>query len=75
MTATVGDLAGPLHAAQAFGYVTLFFGGGQVTGPALAGWLAQTSGRFDSAFLMCGILTAFAAVASATLLKHCQKTV
>lgn len=68
ITATVGDLVGPTRAAAAFGFVTIFLGSGQVIGPALAGWLAQTKGHFDAAIWICAVLTAIAAVASATLL-------
>ena len=67
MAATVGDLVGPARASSAFGFVTLFFGIGQVAGPALAGFLAESTGLFDAAFLICAVLTAIAATACARL--------
>jgi MFS family permease len=67
MAATVGDLVGPARASSAFGFVTIFFGVGQVAGPALAGFLAEFTGLFDAAFLICAVLTAIAATACARL--------
>lgn len=64
MTAAVGDMAGPARAASVFGFITIFFGGGQVVGPAVAGYLADLTGLFDTAFMMCGVLTAIGAIAS-----------
>ncbi len=61
MAATVGDYMGPLQAAKAFGFVTLFFGAGQIVGPAAAGYLADAFGSFRIAFGMCAGLTATAA--------------
>ena len=62
MAATVGDLAGPTRAASAFGFVTIFFGVGQVIGPALAGFLAEFTGLFDTSFFICAVVTAVAAL-------------
>lgn len=67
MAATVGDLVGPARASASFGFVTIFFGVGQVTGPALAGFLAESTGLFDTAFLICAALTTIAAVVSMRL--------
>jgi MFS family permease len=64
MTAAVGDMVGPARAASVFGFITIFFGAGQVLGPVVAGYIAEVTGLFDTAFLMCGILTAVGAVAS-----------
>ncbi|MBT8328244.1 MAG: MFS transporter [Desulfofustis sp.] len=69
MAATVGDLVGPARTSSAFGFVTIFFGIGQVAGPALAGFLAEFTGLFDAAFLICAVLTAIAAAACARLSK------
>ena len=69
MTATIGDLVGPTRASSAFGFVTIFFGVGQVIGPALAGVLAESTGAFASAFLICAILTTIGALASWRLHK------
>jgi MFS family permease len=53
MTAAVGDYLGPSQAARAFGYLTLFFGAGQIGGPALAGYLADAWGGFSPAYWLC----------------------
>ena len=62
MAATVGDYLGPARAAQAFGFITLFFGMGQIVGPALAGVLADAFGDFRIAFGMCTAATLTAIV-------------
>ncbi len=62
MAATVGDYLGPTQAAKAFGFITLFFGTGQIIGPALAGFLADATGTFHIAFGMCAAATLTAAV-------------
>lgn len=67
MTAAVGDMAGPARAASVFGFITIFFGGGQVLGPAVAGYITDLTGLFDTAFLMCAALTAIGAIASARM--------
>jgi MFS family permease len=69
IAATVADLVGPLRASSAFGFVTIFFGAGQVVGPALAGFLAESTGLFDTAFVICAVLTTAAAIASVRLNK------
>jgi len=60
MTAAVGDYMGPRQAAKAFGFITLFFCAGQITGPAVAGFLADVTGTFNVAFWLCAALTASA---------------
>ena len=45
-----------------FGFITLFFGAGQITGPAVAGYLADITGTFNMAFWLCSLLTASAVV-------------
>jgi MFS family permease len=67
MAATVGDYMGPAHAAAAFGYITFFFGIGQVAGPALAGVLAEASGSFSSSYFMAAAVVAMAVVLTALL--------
>ncbi len=62
MSAAVGDYAGPAQAVKAFGFITLFFGFGQITGPAVAGFLADITGTFSMAFWLCAALTATAVV-------------
>jgi MFS family permease len=58
MSAAVGDYMGPALAVRAFGFITLFFGAGQIAGPTLAGVLADTFGSFSPAFFLCAALTA-----------------
>ncbi len=62
MAAAVGDYTSPVQAVKAFGYVTLFFGAGQIVGPAVAGFLADAKGTFSMAFSLCALLTASAVV-------------
>ncbi len=68
MSAAVGDYMGPSLAVKAFGFITLFFGGGQIVGPALAGYLTDIFGSFGMAFGLCALLSA-CAVALAWFLK------
>lgn len=62
MSAAVGDYAGPVRAVKAFGFITLFFGVGQITGPAVAGFTADITGTFSMAFWLCAVLTGGAIV-------------
>ena len=62
MAAAVGDYMGPAQAVKAFGFITLFFGAGQITGPAVAGFLTDITGTFSMAFWLCAILTSGAVV-------------
>lgn len=67
MAAAVGDYLGPEQAASAFGTITFFFAIGQITGPALAGWMADALGGFSWSFAMAAAL-ALAAVGGAAML-------
>ena len=69
MTAAIGDYVGPENIAKAFGFITFIFGIGQITGPSLAGVLAQNSGNFSSSFYMAAIFAFTAIVLSAFLKK------
>lgn len=62
MAAAIGDYMGPAHAAAAFGYVTFFFGIGQIAGPGLAGVLAEASGSFSSSYFMAAGVVALSIV-------------
>jgi MFS family permease len=64
--AAVGDLVGPERAVSAFGFVTFFFGIGQIAGPAIAGVLAERAGSFSPSFVMAAGFAAAAAVLSGT---------
>ena len=69
MAAAVGDYIGPSHAVRSFAFVTLFFGAGQVVGPAVAGYLADWTGSFAPSFAMCAVLTSLAVFLSLGLKK------
>ena len=69
MAAAVGDYLGPSRAVAAFGTVTLFFGIGQICGPALAGVLAKSSGSFALSYVIAA-LSALMALALATRLPR-----
>ena len=60
MSAAVGDYMGPSQAVKALGFITLFFGAGQIAGPAMAGFLADVTGSFSAGFWLCACLTALA---------------
>lgn len=70
VAAAVGDYLGPLQAASGFATATLFFGVGQITGPSIAGILAERSGSFTQAYLLASLLT----IAAATLCLFLPKT-
>ena len=67
MAALVGDYAGYRQVAAIFCFVTFVFGLGQITGPYLAGVLAQATGRFSGSFLMASGMAVLALVLSALL--------
>ena len=73
MAAAVGDYLGPLQAAAGFATVTLFFSIGQISGPALAGIIAERSGSFSQAYLIAALLTGIAALLSVLLPKPEQE--
>jgi MFS family permease len=67
MAAAAGDYAGPENTARALGFITVFFGLGQISGPAVAGVLAQHSGSFSSSYYMAAALAGAAVLLSARL--------
>ncbi len=67
MSAAVGDYVGPEKAVEALGFITLFFGAGQIIGPAVAGFIADTTGNFRMAFGLCALLTGIAIVTASFL--------
>ncbi|MCP4597629.1 MAG: YbfB/YjiJ family MFS transporter [Neptuniibacter sp.] len=72
IAATISDMLPPMVAGKVFGYVTLFFGTGQIAGPVLAGYLAELSGGFTSSYLLASCITILGIVITA-LLKY-EKT-
>ena len=75
MSAAVGDYLGPEKAVRAFGFITVFFGGGQILGPLAAGFLADLSRTFGTAFWLSAALTCAAIVLSAFLPEQPDKTI
>lgn len=51
-----GDLVGPKNAPATLGLVTLFFGVGQVLGPACAGYIREVGQSFGGAFYVAALL-------------------
>lgn len=72
MAAAVGDYVGARKAAAAFGLVTFIFGLGQITGPAIAGVLAEKTGSFSGSFYMAAAF-AGAAILLTSFLKRPQQ--
>jgi len=67
MAASCGDIFGGKMASVAIGFVTLLFGIGQVAGPAIAGFMADRSGSFTSAYLLAAGVALAGAAGSLTL--------
>ena len=73
MSAAVGDYVGPENAVKALGFITLFFGAGQIIGPVVAGYIADSTGTFRMAFGLCAVLTVIA-VGTTSLLRPPSKS-
>jgi MFS family permease len=67
VAALVGDYVGRARVAEVFGIITFIFGIGQISGPALAGFLADRTGSFSSSFTLAGLLALAAVVLTASL--------
>ena len=67
VAAMVSDMLPPSQAGKVFGYVTFFFGVGQIGGPTLAGYLAEASGSFTSGYLLAALLTGLGIILTAAL--------
>jgi sugar phosphate permease len=72
VAAACGDCVGARLAPAAFGFVTLFFGLGQATGPSVAGALADRMGSFGPAFLLAAGVALVGGVASLMLRPQCE---
>lgn len=70
MVAAVSEYVGGDQALKAFGFITFFFGIGQITGPAIAGALAEATGSFSWSFGMAAAFAALAIVACAFLRRR-----
>lgn len=69
MLAAVSEHVDRDRTFAAFGFVTFVFGLGQLSGPAIAGTLAQRTGSFSSSFFLAGALAA-AAILLTWFLPH-----
>ena len=67
MAASMGDYVGAGRAAEALGLVTFMLGIGQMSGPAIAGMVAQRVGSFSASFFLAATFTCLAIVLSAFL--------
>lgn len=72
MVAAVSEYVGPEKALAAFGFITFIFGLGQITGPSIAGVLAERTGSFTSSFFMAAGLAAAAVILTGYLRKPGQ---
>ena len=69
MAAAIGDYVSPKKSAAAIGFVTFIFGLGQISGPAVAGVLAERTGSFSGSFYMAAAFAGVAIVLSGFLRK------
>jgi sugar phosphate permease len=69
MAAAAGDAVGGRLAPAGLGFITVFFGMGQALGPALAGWVKDTTGTFSFAFLASAAISLVGAILSLMLRK------
>lgn len=69
MAAICGDLLGPELTPAALGFITLFFGLGQVLGPVVAGGMADALGSFSPVFWLTSTVALAGAVSAGLLIK------
>jgi MFS family permease len=67
MAAAVGDSMGGRLAPAALGFITLIFGIGQSLGPAVAGWIKDSTGTFSGAFVLSAVVSLMGAAGSMLL--------
>lgn len=72
MAALIGDYVGPQRAVSVFGFITFVFGLGQISGPYLAGVLAERTGSFSGSFFLAAVLALLAVGLSAFLPSPAQ---
>jgi MFS family permease len=73
MAAAVGDSMGGKLAPAGLGFITVIFGVGQSLGPAVAGWMKDTSGTFTWGFILSAAVALIGAGGSMTLRKKARK--
>ena len=64
MVATSGDYVGPRLAPAAAGFITVFFGIGQLLGPAVGGYVRDVTGVYTFAFLLAAAVSGVGLVGS-----------
>ncbi len=69
MAAASGDAVGGRLAPAGLGFITLFFGIGQALGPAIGGYIKDTTGTFSYAFLLSAGISFVGAIGSLILKK------
>ncbi|HWI54650.1 MAG TPA: MFS transporter, partial [Desulfobacteria bacterium] len=69
MSAACGDLLGPQLAPASLGFITLFFGIGQVLGPVAAGAMADAAGSFSPVFVLASAISLMGAAGAGMLIK------
>ncbi len=69
MAAAAGDHVGPDLAPAGVGFVTLFFGIGQVLGPTLGGYLRDITGSFTLSFSVAVVISLIGLVGSLWLMR------
>jgi MFS family permease len=74
MAAAVGDSMGGRLAPAALGFVTVIFGVGQSVGPAVAGWMKDTTGTFAGCFILSAAVSLLGAGGSLILKKKATRT-
>ncbi len=69
MVAAVSEYVGIQKALAAFGFITFIFGLGQISGPSIAGMLAEKTGSFSGSFFMAAAFAGAAIVLTGFLKK------
>jgi MFS family permease len=69
MAAAAGDSVGWRLAPAALGFITLIFGIGQSLGPAVAGWIKDSTGSFAWAFILSAVVSLMGAAGAMLLRK------
>ncbi len=70
IAAAVGDAVGGQLASAGFGFVTLWFGIGQVFAPFIGGWVKDTTGTFVTGFVLSAAVAVLGAFCSYFLKRH-----